>query len=65
MKTITVERVAVTVPEFAAMYGFSKSKAFDLVWSGLVPSFKIGRNVRIRIEDARAFADACRGTPAA
>lgn len=50
------ERVAVGVSEAGQMLLLSRAKVFDLIRAGELPSFKIGRLRRIRVEDVRAFA---------
>lgn len=51
----------ITVAQFASYWGVSCRMIQNLIVKGALPATKIGRNYRIRIEDARAFGrvDAC------
>jgi excisionase family DNA binding protein len=46
-----------TVPEVARYLKLSKSKVYNLVQRGEIPSIKIGRNVRIRQSDLDQWLD--------
>jgi len=42
------ELQCLTVPETARVLGISKKKAWLMVWSGELPSLRIGKCVRVR-----------------
>ncbi len=43
------ERLAVSVPEAAARLGLARSTAWELVWSGQLPSARVGHRVLVPI----------------
>jgi excisionase family DNA binding protein len=49
------ERLAYRIAEFAEAIGVSRSKAYELVASGEVPSFKVGGCRRVPVDGARAY----------
>lgn len=49
------ERLAWRIIEFAESYGVSRSKAYEIVASGEVPSITIGGCRRVPVESARAY----------
>ncbi len=49
------ERLLLRVPEAAELCGIGRSKAYELAAAGEWPSVKIGRSVRIPVEDLRAW----------
>ena len=51
------ERVAVTVPEAGEMVGIGKSQAWELVRTGVWPSFRIGRLRRVPVEAVREWVE--------
>jgi len=53
---IAMEKIY-TVPEVADYLKLSKSKVYNLVQRGEIPSIKIGRNVRIRESDLDQWLD--------
>ena len=46
-----------TIPEVAAHLQMSKSKVYDLVKRQLIPSIRIGRNVRIAEKDLEKWLE--------
>ena len=44
-----------TVPEFVARYGVSRSRTYELLAAGELTALKIGRSVRIPEEAAQAW----------
>jgi excisionase family DNA binding protein len=49
-----VERLAYRVPEFAASIGVSRSKAYEMIASGEVPSIRVGKvGRRVPVQAAR------------
>jgi excisionase family DNA binding protein len=59
----TDERRFLTVRELAAYLRVSRRKAYELVSSGEVPSFRVGNSLRIpRAELDRQLADATKPT---
>ncbi|MFB7669559.1 helix-turn-helix domain-containing protein [Kitasatospora sp. NPDC056138] len=53
MTTATPE--ALTVPEVMAALRLSRSKLYDLIRSGTLPSFTIGRCRRVAADDLTAY----------
>ena len=49
------DRLVLKVEEAAKMLGISRTKAYELVKQGVIPSMKIGEVKRIRIADLEAF----------
>ncbi|MCE3002435.1 MAG: helix-turn-helix domain-containing protein [Xanthomonadaceae bacterium] len=60
-----VERIAVSPAEAGQLLGISRAKVFLLISGGELPSFKIGKLRRVRVEDVRAFAASRVATPQA
>ena len=52
-----VERLLLRVPEAAEALGVSKSQGFKLVWSGELPSVRIGKAVRVPAAALQEFVD--------
>ncbi len=50
-----IEPVAVSAVEAGRLLGISRAKVYELLASGQLRSFKIGRSRRVRVEDVRAF----------
>ncbi len=46
-----------SVEELAEYLGVGRTYAFGLVRDEVIPSFKIGRLRKVRLEDARAYVD--------
>ena len=45
--------VFVTVPEFSVLMGISTDTVYRLVKNDAIPYYKVGRSIRIRIDDFR------------
>ena len=43
----------VTVPEFSMLMGISADTVYRLVKNDEIPYYRVGRNIRIRIDDFR------------
>ena len=43
----------VTVPEFSMLMGISADTVYRLVKNDAIPYYRVGRNIRIRIDDFR------------
>lgn len=43
----------VTVPEMAKMMGIQSGSLYNAISQGRIPYYKIGRSVRLRVEDFR------------
>ena len=50
----------VTIPVAAQLLGVSRSKLYELLAQGELPTVRIGRSRRIAIADLDAFAHRCR-----
>ena len=53
--TNIAEREVVTVAEVARILGVSRLTAYHLVWDGRLPSFKVGRLIRVRKIDLAEY----------
>lgn len=49
--------IAVSPEKAAALTGIGRTRIFDMMRSGELPSFKCGRTRHIRYSDLRAFVD--------
>lgn len=56
-RKIPVEKLLLTLPEVGRVLAISRSKLYDLLNSGKLPSFYIGKSRRVRISDVQAFVD--------
>ena len=52
------ERILLRVEEVAVSLGIGRTQAYELVHSGEIPSIRIGRLVRVSIEDLREWVKA-------
>ena len=43
----------VTVPEFSVLMGISTDTVYRLVRNDAIPYYRVGKNIRIRIDDFR------------
>lgn len=43
----------VTVPEFSVLMGISADTVYRLVKNDAIPYYRVGKNIRIRIDDFR------------
>ena len=50
-----VQKLLLTVPEVGQILAISRSKVYELLASGSMPSVYIGRSRRIRVSDVEAF----------
>ena len=50
----------VTIPAAAKLLGVSRSKLYELLGEGALPTVRIGRSRRIAITDLEAFVGRCR-----
>ena len=46
-----------TPVELQAWLGCGKTKTWNLLWTGQIPSYRVGRLVRVRREDVEAFLE--------
>lgn len=56
-RNLPVEKLLLTLPEVGRVLAISRSKLYDLLNSGNLPSFYIGKSRRVRISDVRAFVN--------
>jgi excisionase family DNA binding protein len=54
-RDLPVEKLLLTLPEVGRVLAISRSKLYDLLNSGNLPSFYIGKSRRVRISDVQAF----------
>jgi excisionase family DNA binding protein len=52
-----VRGIPLTLPEVGRVLAISRSKLYDLLNSGNLPSFYIGKSRRVRISDVQAFVN--------
>lgn len=52
-----VQRLLLTVPEAGHALAISRSKMYDLLNSGHLPSVRIGRSRRVRVCDIQRFVN--------
>lgn len=50
-----MDRLLLRPTEFADAVGISRSKAYELIAAGKVPSIKIGESVRVPVDALRAW----------
>jgi len=53
-----MERLAVKVTDLHDLIGVSRSKAYEMVASGEIPSIRIGKSIRVPVAGASAVASA-------
>jgi len=51
------EKLLLRPTEVAETLGFSRSKAYELIGAGVIPSIKIGASVRVPLDSLRAWID--------
>ena len=56
-KEILVSKLLITVSEAGRVLAISRSKVYELMEAGYIPSVCIGRSRRIRVRDLEAFVD--------
>ena len=54
---ITAHKEWLTVTELQGWLGLGRSKAYELVQTGEIPSYRIGRILRIRRKDVEAWLE--------
>ena len=52
-----MDRVLLRIQEVAVALGLSRSSTYSLVKSGQIASRRVGKSLRVRPEDVRAFVD--------
>jgi excisionase family DNA binding protein len=52
-----VQKLLLTVPEAGRVLAISRSKMYDLLTSGHLPSIHIGRSRRVRVSDIEDFVN--------
>lgn len=57
-ETLADERL-LRVREIAAQLGVHPQSVRRFVWSGTLPSVRVGHSVRVRASDVQAFLDKC------
>ena len=57
MGDLPLQKLLLSIPEAGRMLGISRSKCYDLLRSGHLPSVYIGRSRRIRVKDLERFID--------
>lgn len=50
-----MERLLLRIPEVADRLTMSRSKVYELIQSGALPSVRIDRSRRVRVRDLEAF----------
>lgn len=53
---VNVEKILLRIVDVQEATGLGRTKVMELISSGSIPSRKIGRCVRVRIEDLREWA---------
>jgi excisionase family DNA binding protein len=56
-RDLPVEKLLLTLPEVGRVLAISRSKLYDLLNSGELSSFYIGKSRRVRISDVQAFVN--------
>jgi excisionase family DNA binding protein len=56
-RDLPVEKLLLTLPEVSRVLAISRSKLYDLLNSGNLPSVYIGKSRRVRISDVQAFVN--------
>ncbi|MHB1087561.1 MAG: helix-turn-helix domain-containing protein [Acidimicrobiales bacterium] len=54
-RDLSIRKLLLTVPEVGQILAISRSKVYELLESGSMPSVYIGRSRRIRVSDVEAF----------
>jgi excisionase family DNA binding protein len=57
MRNDNMEILLLRVSETAKLIGLGKSKTYDLIAKGEIPSLRIGRSVRVPADKLRAWVD--------
>ncbi len=45
-----MEKLLITPPEAAALIGIGRTRIYDLIARGVIPSIRIGRSVRVPVD---------------
>ena len=56
-QNLPVHKLLLTLPEVSQVLAIGRSKLYDLLNSGNLPSFYIGKSRRVRISDVQAFVN--------
>ena len=56
-QSVPVQKLLLTVPEAGRVLAISRSKMYDLLNSGGLPSVHIGRSRRVRVSDIEDFVN--------
>jgi excisionase family DNA binding protein len=56
-RNLPIEKLLLTLPEVGRVLAISRSKLYELLNSGNLPSFYIGKSRRVRISDVQAFVN--------
>jgi excisionase family DNA binding protein len=56
-RNLPVEKLLLTLPEVGRVLAIGRSKLYELLNSGSLPSFYIGKSRRVRISDVQAFVN--------
>lgn len=54
---MTDDRLLIRVPEAARLLSVSKSKAYEMVADGSIPSVRLGGSVRVPLDALKALVD--------
>ncbi|HQU00728.1 MAG TPA: helix-turn-helix domain-containing protein [Acidimicrobiales bacterium] len=54
-RDLSIQKLLLTVPEVGRVLAISRSKVYELLNSGSLPSVCIGRSRRIRVSDVETF----------
>jgi excisionase family DNA binding protein len=52
-----VDRLLYRPTEFAEAIGVSRSKAYEIIAAGIVPSIRVGSSVRVPVDAAREWIE--------
>jgi hypothetical protein len=55
----TVERIAYPVKDFLSSFGMSRTKFYELIRSGAIKTFTVGKSRYVSAEAAREFIASC------
>ena len=56
-KATQIEQEWLTVNDFQCWLGLGRSKSYELIQTGEVPSYRIGRVLRVRRQDVEAWLE--------
>jgi excisionase family DNA binding protein len=65
MTKLQVEPLVLKPLDVAALLQVSRSKVYELIASGEIPSILVGGCVRVRVDELRAYLDDARRRPGA